>query len=347
MQLEHEFVVAASFEDTWRFLLDPERVSPCLPGVVLDSVGGNVFAGRWKVKIGPITVTYRGTARLVETDPKTGTLVLEASGKESRGDGTAQAKARIRVNSDGASTRVGLVTDLDLTGRAGEFERRIVARAEERIFERFAQHAAQDIERLGSGSAEVSHAPPPSRSRRPGRGPGQDPAAPPALPQPARPPAASAPEPLPPVRQPARPAPGTVPVPTREVSREQARQPADRQPPTGAPGRPPAGTGALSPPADGTGQSRAGTGGTAERSATGASEQPSPGAEQPSPGPAGQRPADAPAAPAGGRIAESADALDLFGPPPSRRWIRTLVLGLIAAAAGVLWRVRGRRSGDG
>jgi carbon monoxide dehydrogenase subunit G len=145
MHLEHEFVVAASFEETWRFLLEPERVASCLPGVTLDSVGGNVFAGRWKVKVGPVSVTYRGTARLVENDVLTGTLVLEASGKESRGDGTAQATTRIRVTGAGGVTRIAVYTDVKVTGRAGDFELDVLARAGDKIFERFAACAAESI----------------------------------------------------------------------------------------------------------------------------------------------------------------------------------------------------------
>ena len=77
-------------------LLDVERVAPCMPGATLDSVDGDEIRGRIKVKVGPINMTYAGTARFVERDKSTGVVRLEASGKETRGAGTASATAIIR-----------------------------------------------------------------------------------------------------------------------------------------------------------------------------------------------------------------------------------------------------------
>ena len=89
MELEHSFTVPVPEERAWEVLLDVERVAPCMPGASLDSVDGDEIKGRIKVKVGPIAMTYAGTARFTERDPAAHVITLEASGKETRGAGTA------------------------------------------------------------------------------------------------------------------------------------------------------------------------------------------------------------------------------------------------------------------
>ena len=94
MELEHSFSVPVPEERAWEVLLDVERVAPCMPGATLDSVDGDEINGRIKVKVGPIQMTYAGTAKFTERDPAAHVITLEASGKETRGAGTASAKVR-------------------------------------------------------------------------------------------------------------------------------------------------------------------------------------------------------------------------------------------------------------
>ena len=94
MELEHSFTVPVPEERAWEVLLDVERVAPCMPGASLDSVDGDEIIGRIKVKVGPIAMTYAGTARFTERDEDAGVVTLEASGKETRGAGTASASVR-------------------------------------------------------------------------------------------------------------------------------------------------------------------------------------------------------------------------------------------------------------
>src|SRR5258708_8576197 len=91
MQLEHEFSVPVPIEEAWQVLLDVERLAPCMPGAVLDEVRGDEFDGRVKVKVGPIAVTYGGTASFIEKDVENRRLVIRASGRQARAGGTAAA----------------------------------------------------------------------------------------------------------------------------------------------------------------------------------------------------------------------------------------------------------------
>ena len=94
MELEHSFTVPVPVDRAWDVLLDVEKVAPCMPGATLDSVDGDEIHGKVKVKVGPINMTYAGTARFVERDRENGVVRLEASGKETKGAGTASAVVR-------------------------------------------------------------------------------------------------------------------------------------------------------------------------------------------------------------------------------------------------------------
>src|SRR5258708_32381666 len=101
MELEHSFTVPVPKDRAWDVLLDVERVAPCMPGATLDAVDGDEIKGRIKVKVGPVSLTYTGTARFTERDEQARTVTLEASGKETPGSGTATATVRSSLQDEG------------------------------------------------------------------------------------------------------------------------------------------------------------------------------------------------------------------------------------------------------
>ena len=149
MELEHSFTIPVPPEQAWQVLLDVEQVAPCMPGATVDSVDGDVVKGRIKVKVGPVVMTYAGTARFVERDEQSRTVRLEASGKETRGAGTASAKVRSTLQDEGGQTKVVVHTTLSVTGRPAQFGRGVMAEVGGRIIERFATNLAA---RCASGS---------------------------------------------------------------------------------------------------------------------------------------------------------------------------------------------------
>src|SRR6202041_1793245 len=112
MELEHSFTVPVPADQAWDVLLDVERVAPCMPGATLDSVDGDDIKGRIKVKVGPISMTYTGTAHFTERDKDAGVVTLEAAGKETRGSGTAAATVRSELHSHGDHTEGTVHTSL-------------------------------------------------------------------------------------------------------------------------------------------------------------------------------------------------------------------------------------------
>ncbi len=140
MKLTHSFVAPAPAEEVWEALLDPERVAPCLPGASLTGVDGKTFSGEVKVKLGPVQLLYRGTGEFVEVDPVARRAVLKASGKDSRGNGTASATVTFVVGDS-----VDVETDLSVTGRPAQLGRGLIAEVSGKLVDQFAQHLASAL----------------------------------------------------------------------------------------------------------------------------------------------------------------------------------------------------------
>jgi uncharacterized protein len=142
MELEHSFTVPVPEDRAWEVLMDVERVAPCMPGATLDSVDGDEIKGRIKVKVGPIAMTYAGTARFTERDRDAHVITLEASGKETRGAGTASAKVRSMLESQDGKTHVIVHTTLNVTGRPAQFGRGVMAEVGGKLIGIFASNLA-------------------------------------------------------------------------------------------------------------------------------------------------------------------------------------------------------------
>jgi carbon monoxide dehydrogenase subunit G len=145
MHLNHEFVVPVPVKQAWDVLLDVERIAPCLPGATIESVEGDSFAGRVKVKVGPITVTYRGTATFVHRDEAAGHATIKADGREARGSGTAAATIDAVLHDEGERTRVTLDTELAVTGRPAQFGRGVMVDVSNKLLGTFADCLAQTL----------------------------------------------------------------------------------------------------------------------------------------------------------------------------------------------------------
>jgi carbon monoxide dehydrogenase subunit G len=155
MELEHSFTIPVPPEQAWQVLLDVEQIAPCMPGATVDSFDGDVINGRIKVKVGPVALTYTGTGRFVARDEQARSVTLEASGKETRGAGTASATVRSTLQDEGGQTTVVVQTTLHVTGRPAQFGRGVLAEVGGRIIERFASNLAAH---LASGAAPAAGA---------------------------------------------------------------------------------------------------------------------------------------------------------------------------------------------
>lgn len=150
MQIKDSFRVDRPIETTWETLLDIERIAPALPGAELQEVEGDEFRGVVKVKVGPITAQYKGSATLAEVDEETRRVVIDASGRDSRGQGNAKATIGVAMSPDGDATRVEIDSDVQITGKVAQFARGgVLEEVSSKLLGQFAQNLERDI--LGSG----------------------------------------------------------------------------------------------------------------------------------------------------------------------------------------------------
>ncbi len=157
MKLENEFSVAASLEETWATLLDIERVATCLPGARIEpSEEDGVYRGAMKMKLGPMTVNYQGTARLQDVDEDTHTASIAVQAREAKGQGTAAAVISNHLDQHNGKTRVVAVTDLKITGRQAQFGRGIMEDVATSMMKQFAARLEQEIQSGGAPKAAAA-----------------------------------------------------------------------------------------------------------------------------------------------------------------------------------------------
>ena len=137
MELTNDFRVGVPVERAWELLTDVEGIAPCMPGAQLQEIEGDEYRGIVKVKVGPITAQYKGVARFLERDEAAHRAVLRAEGRETRGQGNANATITARLEPDGDATNVTVVTDLTITGRVAQFGRGVLADVSAKLLGQF------------------------------------------------------------------------------------------------------------------------------------------------------------------------------------------------------------------
>lgn len=146
MEMQHTFSVPVPIDAAWKAMIDPERVAPCMPGATLTKAEGNEFAGSVKVKLGPVTLLYKGTGVFKDVDEKTRRLVIDASGKDSRGSGTAAATVVVNLTDEGGTTSGTVDTDLKVTGKPAQLGRGLISEVGGKILNQFADNLAKKLE---------------------------------------------------------------------------------------------------------------------------------------------------------------------------------------------------------
>jgi carbon monoxide dehydrogenase subunit G len=192
MDLEHAFTVPVGVDVAWAEFQDIASVAECFPGAQVTEVEGDTFTGTVKVKLGPIALVYNGNGTFTEKDEANHRLVVDARGKDKRGNGTAGAMVTMTMTGTGESTDVNVHTDLTITGKPAQFGRGVMQDVSDKLLGQFAGCLEQ---RLGDSGA--TPADPADHAATPSTAPvAESPAAPvsPAAPPPAatpRPPTTS------------------------------------------------------------------------------------------------------------------------------------------------------------
>lgn len=146
MKLEHHFTVPATTDTVWASLDDLAALVPCVPGAALTASEGDTFEGTVKVKLGPISMVYAGKGTFLERDKDAGRVVVEAKGKDKRGNGTAGATVTAQLTADGESTVVDLSTDLAVTGKPAQFGRGVIQDVSDKLLGQFVERFTQQLQ---------------------------------------------------------------------------------------------------------------------------------------------------------------------------------------------------------
>jgi carbon monoxide dehydrogenase subunit G len=186
VELNHRFTVPIGVEETWAHFNDIASVAECFPGAQVTEADENSFSGSVKVKLGPIALQYNGSGTFVEKDADAHRFVVDAKGKDKRGNGTAGAKVTVSMSDAGGSTDVSVETDLAITGKPAQFGRGVMQDVSDKLLGQFVACLEQRL-----AAPEPAPEPPPQEEPPAGAAAASASAAPPAAPPPPRP----APEP--------------------------------------------------------------------------------------------------------------------------------------------------------
>jgi carbon monoxide dehydrogenase subunit G len=145
MELTNTFDVSVPVDTAWAVLTDVERIAPCLPGAQLQEIEGDEYRGVVKVKVGPITAQYKGKATFIEKDDVAHKAVLEASGRDTRGQGNASATITALLEPSGDGTHVTVTTDLTVTGKVAQFGRGVLADVSAKLLGQFVDNLEQTV----------------------------------------------------------------------------------------------------------------------------------------------------------------------------------------------------------
>ncbi|MFD1946327.1 SRPBCC family protein, partial [Nocardioides aestuarii] len=203
VELQHQFTVPASVEETWAHFNDIASVAQCFPGAQVTEADEESFTGTVKVKLGPIALVYNGSGTFVEKDESAHRMVIDAKGKDKRGNGTAGAKVTaVMTETEPGSTEVSVTTDLAITGKAAQFGRgNVMKDVSDKLLGQFVSCLEQRMDTPAEPAAEPEAAPPapPEEKSAPTAPPGDTTTAADTEPRPAAavPPTAAAPAPKP------------------------------------------------------------------------------------------------------------------------------------------------------
>ena len=151
MEIENEFTVPAPIDHVWAYLLDVERVAPCMPGAELtEVVDDTTWKGKVNMKLGPVSLSFAGTVTMQDRDDQAHKIVLAAKGMEQKGKGAANASVTSWLEDGQGETHVKMPADIHLTGTVAQLSRGLLPEVSRKLTQQFADCLAQSM-----GAAEV------------------------------------------------------------------------------------------------------------------------------------------------------------------------------------------------
>jgi carbon monoxide dehydrogenase subunit G len=168
MRFENHFDVDAPIDRVWDAVLDVERVAPTVPGAqVLERVSDDAYKVAIKVRVGPMSMTYRGEVEITDRDEASHRAVMKARAKESRGQGTADADVTMTLTGENGHTSATVITDVQLSGKVATMGQGVLQDVSGRLVQTFAENLAAMLEAGEPVVAEPAGAPEPEAAPPP------------------------------------------------------------------------------------------------------------------------------------------------------------------------------------
>jgi len=145
MKLENEIRVSVPIDRAWEVLTDIPLITPCLPGATLTDHDADEYKGKVKIKVGPVTADYSGSAVFVTRDEATHHVEISAAGRDSRGSGNASATITADMTTDGDGTKVSIATDLKISGKVAQFGKGMIAEVSAKLIDQFVDCIEQEL----------------------------------------------------------------------------------------------------------------------------------------------------------------------------------------------------------
>ena len=145
MKLENEFRVSVPIDRAWEVLTDIPLITPCRPGATLTDHDADEYKGKIKIKVGPVTADYSGSAVFVQRDEAARHVEISASGRDSRGSGNASATITADMTADGDGTKVSISTDLKISGKVAQFGKGMIAEVSTKLIDQFVDCIEQEL----------------------------------------------------------------------------------------------------------------------------------------------------------------------------------------------------------
>src|SRR5262245_37271013 len=162
-KIDEEFEVRAPVQQVWEYLIDPVKVVVCIPGAeLLEAQDERTFVGAVKVKLGPMSMSFKGLMKFTEVDEQGRQVRMVGDGREAGGAGIAKVTMLSKVTAlDGGGSQVVVSADVDLVGKVVQFGRGMIEEVSRQLFRQFSAcvkqrlEVANEAQRLGTQTAEL------------------------------------------------------------------------------------------------------------------------------------------------------------------------------------------------
>ena len=145
MTMKGEVALPADKQTVWAKLNDPEVLKACIPGCqTLDKTGENGFSAVVKVKVGPVSATFKGNVELQDLDPPNGYHIVGQG--EGGIAGFAKGGAKVTLtDAEGGGTLLSYDVEANVGGKIAQLGARLIDGVAKKNADQFFASFAENV----------------------------------------------------------------------------------------------------------------------------------------------------------------------------------------------------------